>query len=71
MHDLLKRSLHLLTMWQERPDIPGRPAVWRFSLEDVRTRQRHGFGSLEGLVAFLRTQVEEHDGLCEQDESDL
>jgi len=53
-----KRFLYLLTMWQERPTSPAHPAVWRFSLEDTRTRQRRGFGSLEGLMAFLREQVE-------------
>jgi hypothetical protein len=70
MHDLLKRSLHLLLMWQERPAAPDRPAVWRFSLEDVRTGQRHGFGSLEGLLAFLRAQVEEPEGLHGQEEGE-
>lgn len=53
-----RRFLYLLTMWQERPASPEHPAVWRFSLEDTRTDQRRGFGSLEGLVAFLRAQVE-------------
>ena len=31
--------------------------VWRFSLEDARTRQRKGFGSLEELVDFLQEQI--------------
>ena len=48
---------YLLRLWQERPASSERPAVWRLSLEDTRTRQRRGFGSLEGLVAFLRAQV--------------
>jgi hypothetical protein len=50
-------QVYLLRAWRERPASPGHPAVWRFSLEDVRTRQRRGFGSLEGLVAFLRAEV--------------
>jgi len=50
-------QVFLLRVWRERPASPGRPAVWRFSLEDVRTRERRGFGDLEALVAFLRAEV--------------
>jgi hypothetical protein len=53
---------YLLRLWQERPASFERPAVWRFSLEDTRTRQRRGFGSLEALMSFLRAQVEGTDG---------
>ena len=49
---------YILRLWQERPVSPAHPAVWRFSVEDPRTGQRRGFGSLEGLVAYLRTQME-------------
>jgi len=49
---------YLLRLWQERPASSERPAVWRLSLEDTRTRQRRGFGSLEGLMAFLQAQLE-------------
>ncbi len=31
--------------------------VWRASLEDAHTGERHGFASLELLVAFLQEQV--------------
>jgi hypothetical protein len=31
--------------------------VWRFSLEDVHTRERHGFADLDALLAFLKTQM--------------
>ena len=47
-----RRSLYLLALWEERP------AVWRLSLEDARTGQRWGFGSLDGLHAFLGAQME-------------
>jgi len=50
-------QVYLLRLWRERPASPERPAVWRFSLEDTRTRQRHGFGDLEALVAFLRAEL--------------
>jgi hypothetical protein len=49
---------YLLRLWRERPASPERPAVWRFSVEDTRTRQRRGFGSLEDLLAFLRALME-------------
>ena len=52
---------YLLRLWRERPAAPGRPAVWRFSIEDTRTRQRQGFGSLRALIAFLQTHVRETD----------
>jgi hypothetical protein len=51
------RLVHLLTLWRERPARPGQPAVWRFSLEDIQTRERHGFADLEALMAFLKTQM--------------
>ncbi|HEY54508.1 MAG TPA: hypothetical protein G4N94_13745 [Caldilineae bacterium] len=57
MEDAPLRFVHLLTMWCERPAQPGQPALWRFSLEDPRTRQRHGFADLEALTAFLRAQM--------------
>ena len=44
---------YLLRFWEER----GRAAdagVWRFSLEDPRTGEQHGFGDLEALLAWLR-----------------
>lgn len=49
--------VYVLRLWQERPPSPARAAVWRFSVNDPRTGQRRGFGSLEGLIAFLQAQV--------------
>ena len=43
----------LLTVWEERNRDPGLSAVWRFSLEDPRSRQRRGFANLAALVADL------------------
>jgi len=48
---------YLLRFWQERSEPPALPGVWRFSLEDPHTGQRRGFGSLEALVAALRSEV--------------
>jgi len=51
------RSAYLLTLWRERPARSGQPAVWRFSLEDVQTRERRGFADLDALTAFLKSQM--------------
>jgi hypothetical protein len=48
----------LLTVWEERNQDPDSPGVWRFRLEDLRTSQRHGFASLEGATAFLRSRLD-------------
>lgn len=52
-----KRHVYVLTVWEERRATPGRPAVWRFSLENTHDRRRFGFGSLEELMAFVRAQI--------------
>jgi hypothetical protein len=51
-------NAYILRLWQERAASPAHPAVWRFSLEDTHTRQRHGFGDLARLMEFLQTQME-------------
>ena len=48
---------YLLTVWEERSRDPNLPAVWRFSLEDPRTRQRRGFADLEALVTALKEEM--------------
>jgi hypothetical protein len=48
---------YVLTFWEERSRDPDIPVVWRFSLQDPRTGQRHGFASLEEMVGFLRTEL--------------
>lgn len=49
---------YLLTFWEERGREPDKPVIWRFRLEDPRTGQRQGFASLEEMVAFLRTELD-------------
>ena len=45
-----------LHIWAERSAQP--PGVtFRLSLEDVRTRERHGFESPERLLAFLQDRL--------------
>lgn len=51
------RSIYVVMLWQERTSLPGEPAVWRFSLEDARTGQKHTFGSLDQMVAFLQDRM--------------
>lgn len=48
---------YLLTFWEERSRDPSVPVVWRFSLEDPRTGQRHGFANLEAVVAALEQEM--------------
>lgn len=53
---------YVLRCWEMRSQHPDRPATWRFSLEDSQTREKHAFSGLEPLVAFLQTELEEHEG---------
>jgi hypothetical protein len=57
VQDSLKRSIYLLTIWQERAASSEHAAVWRFSLEDARTGERWGFANLEQILAFLEKQM--------------
>jgi len=49
---------YLLTFWEERSENSNTPKTWRFSLEDPRMGQRHGFADLEALVAALEQEIE-------------
>lgn len=44
---------YLLRLWRTSKENP-----WRASLEDPRTGERLGFGSLEALFVFLREETE-------------
>jgi hypothetical protein len=46
---------YLLRLW--RAD-NGTEAIWRASLQDVRTGERLGFAGLDEALVFLRQQVE-------------
>lgn len=52
-----RRAVYLLICWQERPPSSEGPAIWRFSLEDARTGQRQGFGTLEQMLTFLERRT--------------
>jgi hypothetical protein len=52
---------YLLRLWQTSN---AGELVWRASLESPHTGQRHGFASLDALLAFLRQQMNnEHSDL--------
>jgi len=46
---------YLLRLWRVRN---GEDAHWHASLQDAHTGERHGFGSPEALVEFLRARTE-------------
>jgi hypothetical protein len=54
-------------MWRERPARPGQPAVWRFSLENIQTRERYGFADINALMAFLSEQLAEAETISPDD----
>jgi hypothetical protein len=56
----LRYQAYVLRLWQEQAATPERVAVWRFMLEDPKTRQRRGFENLECLLAFLSAQMNEN-----------
>lgn len=53
-----RRSIYVVTIWQERPASSDEPAIWRVSVEDARTGDRHAFADLEQLQAFLKSQMD-------------
>ncbi len=46
---------YLLRLWLVDGDGP----VWRASLEDPTTAERHGFATVEKLIAFLLAETKE------------
>ncbi len=54
-----RQKVYILRLWETRPASTGEPPAWRFSLEDPQNRERHGFASMEMLVAFLIRSTED------------
>jgi hypothetical protein len=44
---------YLLRYWEVRSDLPGQPSSWRFSLQKAGADERHAFGDLTALLAYL------------------
>jgi hypothetical protein len=64
--DIPKKTSHYLSYvvrcWQERSVHAGREImVWRFSLQNPRTNQRHGFDTLEALLVSLQAELDKVD----------
>jgi hypothetical protein len=59
---LSRYQAFVLRVWRE--DAASSPAlkVWRFSLQDTRTGQRHGFANLEAVNEFLEKVMVEKEG---------
>lgn len=56
------RRAYLLRCWQEGGDIPDKAPHWRFSVEEVLSKQpRRGFGDLESLLWAGLTKLCRHD----------
>ena len=53
----LRYHSYLLRFWQVTGQVEL-SAVWRFSLTDPHTGDRHGFANLDALVAFLHCQID-------------
>ena len=48
----------LVRCWQEQSVHAGREiVVWRFSLQNLRTDQRHGIATLEALLLSLQSEL--------------
>jgi hypothetical protein len=56
---------YLLRLWREEPASP-----WRAMLRSVSTKEEHLFHDLEGLVAYLETEVNGKKALMDTDELD-
>lgn len=48
----------LLRCWEERSQQPDAPSIWRFSLEDPHIGEKHGFATLEALIAAVRHELD-------------
>jgi len=48
---------YLLRCWEERTGSPDSSTTWRFAVEKVGGGERHGFATLEAVLAFLRRQL--------------
>lgn len=44
---------YLLRLWQESPH-----GIWRFTLEDPQTNERHAFSGMEVFIQFLMEMTE-------------
>jgi hypothetical protein len=51
-------SSYIVRCWQEHSVHAGRETkVWRYSLQNPRTSQRHAFATLEALLVSLQAEL--------------
>jgi hypothetical protein len=53
----LRYEAYVLHCWEVRSALPSTEATWRFSFEDPRTGEKHGFADLEALLGYLRGRL--------------
>ena len=53
-----RQKAYLLRLWETRSVPPDEPTTWHFSLENLANEERHGFATLEALVAYLDRETE-------------
>jgi hypothetical protein len=53
---------YVVRCWQERSVHAEKEImVWRFSLQDPRTSQRHSFATLEALLVSLQAELADNE----------
>ncbi len=50
-------QVYLLRCWEERSSHAQTPIIWRYSLEDSHTGERHGFADIDALLTHLRSTL--------------
>jgi hypothetical protein len=61
----------LLTFWEERNQTSAQEPVWRFRVQELYTRQKYGFATLEELVAFLQSKMARANAEPKQNEAEV
>ncbi len=50
-------QIYLLRCWEERSVQGHIPSIWRYSLEDSQTGERHGFADIDALLTHLHATL--------------
>jgi hypothetical protein len=48
---------YVLHRWEVRGTDAGSETKWRFSIEDPRTGEKHGFADVDVLLSYLRSRL--------------
>ena len=52
---------YILRRWEVRSTLGDDATSWRFSVEDSRTGEKHGFADVDVLLSYLRSRLVEAD----------